>query len=120
MWTLKKPCSHWDMQSEFKDLHRGGDGELYLRHYAKCRLCEWSRCHAVRLPDQITEAIDANIWAGTLEKREVQQLHTSPQAQPMSDEQIDSLISSPWMAKHAKAAWREFARAVERFHKIGG
>ncbi len=31
----------------------------------------------------------------------------------LTDEQIDGLIASPWMADHARDTWRNFARSIE-------
>lgn len=42
-----------------------------------------------------------------------------PKHQPLTDEEINTLLGSPWMADHAKDSYREFARAIEAAHGIG-
>ena len=72
MWPFnyKKVCRHHRVIHDFKDLHRGADGELYFRHYTTCVTCGERWCFAPRIPDAITEVIDSSLWAGTLEKKE--------------------------------------------------
>lgn len=71
MWPFRKRCNHHRVSYEFKDLHRGADGELYFRHYTTCRNCGERWCSAPRIPDAITEVIDASLWASTLQKKEM-------------------------------------------------
>lgn len=70
IWPFKKQCDHIRTFTKFSDLHRGAENELYVRHSVKCRDCGHSSFHAVRLPDPVTEAIDANIWVGSFKKKE--------------------------------------------------
>ena len=72
MWPFKKMCEHYSTIDEFKDLHRGGDGELYLIHLTTCKDCGKRWWSAPRIPDAIAEVIDASLWAGSLKKKERQ------------------------------------------------
>lgn len=64
-------CQHPSHKTDtrFVRLHRGGDDELYVISKTACRGCKKSWHNAVQLPEEITNVIDENLWAGTLEKR---------------------------------------------------
>jgi hypothetical protein len=62
MWPFKKICEHYDTKHEFKDLHRGGDGELYFRHYTVCQKCGKRWCSAPRIPDNVAQVLNDGLW----------------------------------------------------------
>lgn len=70
MWPFSKRCEHYYTRDEFTDLHRGADGELYFRHFTICMNCGERWYSAPRIPDIITEVIDASLCASTLQKKE--------------------------------------------------
>jgi hypothetical protein len=68
MLTLKKIkaaltgkcCHQYSGNSYLWDFHRGGDGELYVRTAVRCTQCEHEKRSATRLPDEVTNLIDAS------------------------------------------------------------
>lgn len=62
-------CKHLNRESKFRDLHRGGDGEVYFRSTINCKDCGKAWVDATRLPDAMTIALDETIHIGTLERR---------------------------------------------------
>lgn len=62
-------CKHWNRESKFRDLHRGGEGEVYFRNTVTCKDCGKSWVDATQLPDLATEVLDEAIYIGTIERR---------------------------------------------------
>lgn len=71
MLNLVTKCDHLSRSNEFKDLHRGGGGEVYLRAYVSCNDCDWKTCVAIRLPDVMTNVLDENLSIGTLTRHNI-------------------------------------------------
>lgn len=69
MGLFSKPCQHISKNDVFKDLHTGGDGEIYVRSESTCRDCGQHWWTAVRLPDVVTEVLHEHMNVGTITRK---------------------------------------------------
>lgn len=70
MGLFNKPCGHFNVITTFRDLHTGGDGEVYVRSDSRCINCGLHLpTVAVRLPKVVGEVLHENIHIGTLKRK---------------------------------------------------
>jgi hypothetical protein len=64
LFCKKEPCQHFNIQSTFEDLHRGGPGDtLYFRAKHKCKMCGFSFFTATPIPRKLIDIIDdSDYW----------------------------------------------------------
>jgi hypothetical protein len=84
-------------------------------------VAQWQKRHPLRTEGrwENTNEHDAKWWRDNSQGWEIRVLYTSPQAQPMSDEQSIAICKEVHGAGYMPSDLKT-VRAVERFHKIGG